>query len=71
MTDDQHVEKYGKYGLYKNSILLIVKCCGKKVDHQWQVNIGSHITTPLHEQNLKSTYMPVHCMYWHQARKTV
>ena len=46
VTVDQRVEKYGKYGLYNNNNLLMCKCCGNKVDHQWESSIRSHITTP-------------------------
>ena len=51
VTVHQRVEKYGKYGLYNDNNLLMCKCCGKKVDHQREDNIRSHITTPLHDQN--------------------
>ena len=71
VTVDQRVEKYGKYGLCNNNNLLMCKCCGKKVDHQREDSIRSHITTPLHDQNCESTYVPVHRMCWHQATKTV
>ena len=50
-TSDQNVEKNGKYGLYNINNLLMCKCCGKRVDHQREDNIRSHITTPLHDQN--------------------
>ena len=33
VTVNQHAEKYAKYGLYSNNVLLLCKCCGKKVDY--------------------------------------
>ena len=56
VTVDQCVEKYGKYGLYNNNNLLMCKCCGKKVDHQQEDSIQTHITTPLHDQNCEKAH---------------
>ena len=81
VTVDQRVEKYGKYGLYNNNNLPMCKCCCKKVDHQREDSIQSHITAPLHDQNCEKKVgfvalhglrsLPIHTVHWHVSAKQI
>ena len=71
VTVDQRVEKYGKYGLYHNNNLLMCKCYGKKVDHQQEEASGATSQPHFMTKTVKSIYILVHRMYWHQATKTM
>ena len=47
---DDCVAKFGKYGLYNGNGVLMCRCCGKRVDHNREDIINSHIMSQTHDK---------------------